>query len=316
MFCSMKQFVAAGVVAFAIAASSVHGADLGARAPGRNPAPIGPACGYSSPITLANNQAAIGYATNHLDYTEFNPSDPNFANPALATGAPVASEKGWLSGVSGTGSAMFNMGSLCNIYVFGRSSYFAGTTQGGGGAVSHSKIWENDFRLGKGFALGTDTVLTPYLGGGLRNWTTSFCQQQPCPGGFHEDHNHGYLGAGLLVQYAPVSRMVLSASGLIGGTISPEVTGGPVPTSTVIIPFRNGLGASPIYKLEGSLDYAFTQQIHGNAGVEYTYFKYGQSSPFVVDAAQDTAIEPNSRTSTVTVRVGLGFAFGALVAGE
>jgi hypothetical protein len=316
MFRSMRQFVLAAVVAFALVASSVYGADLGTRAPGRNPASIGPACGYTSPITLANNQAGIGYATSRLDYTEFNPSDPLFANPALAAGAPVASEKGWLPGVSGTGSAMFSVGSLCNIYVFARSSYFAGTTQGGGGKASDSKIWENDFRLGKGFALGTDTMLTPYLGGGLRNWTTSFCQQLPCPGGFHEDHNHGYLGAGLLVQYAPASRMVLSASGLIGSTISPEVTGGPVPTSTVIIPFRNSLGASPIYKIEGSLDYAFTQQIHGNAGVEYTYFKYGQSSPFVVDAAQDTAIEPNSRTSTVTVRVGLGFAFGALVAGE
>jgi opacity protein-like surface antigen len=97
----------------------------------------------------------------------------------------------------------------------------------------------------------------------------------------------------------------------VGGTIGSELNGHPVPGGTpFIVPFHTALGNSTIYKVEGSADYAFTQNIHANVGVEWTNFKYGQSAPFVADIFGGSAVEPSSRTNIVTVRAGLGFAFG------
>ena len=60
----------------------------------------------------------------------------------------------------------------------------------------------------------------------------------------------------------------------------------------------------------GLLDYAFTQYLHGNVGVEYTNFSYGQSAAFVSNVLGALGSEPRSRTENVTVRAGLGWAFG------
>jgi len=54
----------------------------------------------------------------------------------------------------------------------------------------------------------------------------------------------------------------------------------------------------------GAVDYAFTEHWHGNVGVDYTYFSYGQSA---LNAGG--YLEPNSTTSYLTVSAGLGFAW-------
>ena len=120
----------------------------------------------------------------------------------------------------------------------------------------------------------------------------------------------GYWGVGLLGQISPVSRLVLSLSGLVGHTVGSEINGNAVTGGFPIVPFNASLGNSAIYKVETSADFAFTPTIHGNVGVEYTHFRYGESAPFVFTAGGNTAIEPDGRTSNVTVRVGLGIAFG------
>ena len=258
----------------------------------------------------------MDYAGTHKDYVERNPADPIFTDPNLAVGAPLDSEKGWVHGVSVTASAMFNLGAVCNVYAFARGSYFNGKTDyysyspPGFGAVSNAKIWEGDFRFGKGFDIAPNFMLTPYIGGGVRSWDRDICQGGVCVGqGYHENYSHGYLGAGLLAQYALTQNLVLSGSGLVGSTLSSELKGGPIAGGDPrIIGFQASLGNSVIYKVEGSIDYAFTQNIHGNVGVEYTNFKYGQSGVF--NPGTGPAIEPNSRTETVTVRAGLGWAFG------
>jgi hypothetical protein len=266
-------------------------------------------------ITAANNQISLDYATTSLDYVEYNPSDPVFANPAIPAGAALDSEKNWLPGVTGTGSAMFNVGSVCNVYVFGRASYFSGNTNyweaTGPLGITHSSIWEDDFRVGKGFDLAPNWMLTPYLGGGYRDWVRNLCQGGACfGGGYHEDYSNGYVGAGLMVQFAATPQLVLTGSGLVGSTVGSQLDGGPLTNGLAgIVPFSTSLGNSVMYKIEGSADYAFTQQIHGNVGIEYTNFKYGQSGQFFDGLGP--AIEPNSRTQTITVRAGLGYAFAA-----
>jgi hypothetical protein len=268
----------------------------------------------SNAITAANNQISVDYASQHVDYVEFNPPAP--FNGGQAVGIPIDSEKGWVHGISGTASAMFNLGSICNVYVLGRISYFKGDTDYwqnvGPIGQSGAKIIEGDFRLGKGFNVAPNVMLTPYFGGGLRRWDRDVCASGACQaGGYHEHYEHGYLGGGLLAQISPVSRLVLSLSGLVGRTLDSEINGHAVPGGAAgIIPFHASLGNSTIYKVESSADFAFTSHIHGNVGVEYTNFKYGESAPFVFTAAGGTAVEPDSKTSNVTIRVGLGIAFG------
>ena len=111
-----------------------------------------------------------------------------------------------------------------------------------------------------------------------------------------------------MAQISPASGLVLSLSGLVGRTVDSEINGHAVSGGFPIIPFHASLGNSAIYKVESSADYAFTRTIHGNVGVEYTNFRYGESAPF--PQVGGSAVEPDSRTSTVTVRVGLGIAFG------
>jgi hypothetical protein len=55
----------------------------------------------------------------------------------------------------------------------------------------------------------------------------------------------------------------------------------------------------------GSADYALNSLVHVNAGVDYTHYGYGQSPPQIFGI-----LEPASRTSSLTVRLGLGIAFG------
>jgi len=309
----LTSFRLAGLLLIA-AASAATAADMPVKALPMKAPVVG--CGYS-PITAANNQISVDYAGTHKDYVEYNPSNPPFVAPGLAVGAPLDSEKGWVNGVSVTGSAMFNVGTLCNVYVFARGSYYDGKTDYwqyvGPTGQSYAKIWEGDFRLGKGFDVAPNWMLTPYLGGGLRSWDRDVCQAGPpacVAGGYHENYSHGYIGAGLMAQFAATRQLVFTGSGLIGSTVDPELTGGRTAAGNPLVAnFRTGLGTSVIYKVEGSADYAFTQNLHGNVGVEYTNWKYGQSSPFVADILGGLGVEPRSRTETVTVRAGLGWAF-------
>jgi hypothetical protein len=312
----MKKLAVTGAALLAMMMGTANAADMAVKAPVYKAAPI-VGCGYN-PITLANTQISVDYAGTHKNYAEYNPSDPNYTDPALPVGAVIDTEKGWVNGVSVTGSAMFNLGSICNVYVFARGSYFNGKTDywqplGRLGGQSNAKIGEGDFRVGKGFDLAPNFMLTPYLGGGVRSWDRDLCQGGACFGfGFHENYSHGYAGAGLMLQWAATRQLVLTGSGLVGSTLESQIKGGPLGNGNpTIVNFQAGLGNSVIYKLEASADYAFTQNFHGNVGVEYTNFKYGASQPFVSDILGGTAIEPNSRTETVTVRAGLGWAFGA-----
>jgi hypothetical protein len=295
-----------------LGASPVLAADMAVKA--RPMAPV-VGCGYNA-ITAANNQISVDYAGTNINYTEYNPANPLFTDPRVAVGAPIDTEKGWLHGVSVTGSGMFNLGTVCNVYLFARGSFFDGRTDywevGGPNGQSNAKVWEGDFRVGKGFDLSPNVMLTPYLGGGLRQWDRTLCQAGPCVGGgFLERYSHDYIGAGLLLQYAATSQLVFSGSGLVGGTFDSQLRSSPIAGGDRrILNSQTSLGNSAIYKLEASADYAFTPNLHGNVGVEYTNFSYGESGQFIASTL-GAAIEPRSRTETVTVRAGLGWAFGA-----
>lgn len=250
---------------------------------------VGPATNW---ILNSNNQFTWDVVGSHLDYLE-------------TFGGPLDTEKGTLRGASTSGSFMGDVLGIHNVYAFGQFTYLGDHTRHGeanpvfNGLRTDAQIRDEDFRLGAGLSLGRDIMLTPYLGFGEHYWLRNF----PGPGGYREDYWNQYAGAGLLLQYSPIPRLVLSANGLFGGMIHPKLTtnqngGFPIPNQSF------DLGQANIWKAGANIDYAFTNRIHGNLGVDYTAFTYGQS-PVGIGGF----FEPHSRTEDWVARVGAGYSF-------
>jgi hypothetical protein len=250
-------------------------------------------------IINANNQMAVDFLGTSFGYTEF----ASFAVPGTPSGGKLDTETRWIPGVNASLSVMRNW-FVENFYFNAQVSYSSGDTHytgqnihgGGFGSLTtsdYAHVLDTDFRIGKGFAIQSNVMLTPYLGFGSHYW-----DRGPLP----EDYSNGYVGAGLLTQYAPMSKVVLSAYGLIGGTVGPSIS-----VHAGVNSWSGDLGDSAIYKTGASIDYALIGNIHVNAGLDYVYYQYGQSAQHVL--AGGTFSEPHSTTSNLMAKVGLGYAF-------
>lgn len=309
----MKKVIVASAAVIAMTAGAASAADMAVKAPIVKAQPSG--CAYD--IIRANSQIGVSFVAGNLDYAEFN-QPPAGGGPLpdarFPQGYTLNSEKGWLPGVAVTGSYMSDcMSSISNLYVFARGTYLDGKTDyynytNNVPGKDPAKIWDGDFRLGKGFQIGSNAMLTPYIGAGVHSWERTI---SAVPGGaFIETYRHGYVGAGLLAQLVAAPGFVLSAYGFGGSTFSSEMDFNPT-TSGVAVPHTFRLGDSEILKAGASFDYAFTPNWHVNAGVDYTYFKYGASRQELLPAFG--IFEPPSRTYDLRVSVGVGYSFGAPV---
>jgi hypothetical protein len=291
----MKKLLLGTVAIVGLMASAANAADMPLKAPPIIP----PTCAGNVDIVRADNQIAVDWAAHYLDYLEFTHGAPFVGGLA---GNPFDSEKGWQSsGVDVSGTAMVSLGTACNIYVSAEGSYVTGHTAYWSVPLTNTdgaKFWDGDFRLGMGFNVTSNAMLVPYLGGGVHEWSRDLVG----PGGYHENYYHAYAGGGLLLQIVAAPRLVLSGYGLIGSTIDPYMQtsqNGGFP----IVPMTFTLQQGMLTKAGASADFAFTDHIHANVGVDYTYFNYNESPPPVAGGA----IEPNSRTSELRVKAGLGF---------
>jgi hypothetical protein len=267
------------------AGTSAFGADLYVKAP----------VVMWNDILAANNQWYLDFAATHVDYAE------TFAGVTLDT------EKGWMPGGQTSFTAMRDWLGVQHLYYNGTFTWTHGDITHGeanpvfNGSPTHSDIKDWDFRVGKGFDLAPNVMLTPYVGAGTHWWTREF---PAVPGGYKEQYNHSYAGGGLLLQWAPVSHLVLSAYGTVGGTFDPTLKVNPIPGGFPIPAQTFSLGDSVIVLAGASADYAITKEWHTNIGVDFSHFKYGQSAVGI-----GGFFEPASRTNNVTVKAGFGYSF-------
>jgi hypothetical protein len=303
----MKKLILVECLAlFALGTAAANSADMAVKAP----APVAPGCVVND-IVRANQQVSLDFIDTQVSYGPevINPAPPGFG-PA---GAPLDSEKGWLPGLRVTGSYMGGIWIIpvCNLYVSGSFSWVKGHTDYSASEgpvltnVDGARVYDSDFRLGKGFDVGPNWMITPYLGAGTRSWDRLLIG----PFGYDEDYKHTYAGAGLLLQYTPAPGWVLSANGLVGSTfnanmVSTLTPGGAIPPA-VCPGCMFSLASSATYKAGGSVDYAITEHVHANAGIDYTFFKYGESP--VVPFGAGAFLEPNSKTSDLTLSIGIGY---------
>jgi hypothetical protein len=256
-----------------------------------------PSASPAAAVVASNNQISVDFIDTGFGYTEY----AAIAVPGTPVGAKLDTEGDWTPGVNASLSLMRNW-IVDNAYFNAQLSYSGGSTRyvgetgkgGGYGSVTTNdtaKVFDSDFRIGKGFAVGDNAMLTPYFGVGSHYWRR---------GPFPEHYSNGYAGVGLLGQIAASNQLVFSGYGLVGGTFDSSIS---VATHPGVVGWSAPLGDSATYKLGGAVDYAITSNFHLNAGVDYTNFAYGRS-PFV-----HGNVEPHSTTGNVLLKVGAGYAF-------
>ena len=164
-------------------------------------------------ILISNNQISLDFAATNIDYLEYAPSF--LPNP----GSPLDSEKGWVPGVAITSSLMGDYLGIHNLYLYSRSTFLSGSTNYWSApaftATNSARVWDEDYRLGRGFEMGSNAMLTPFIGAGWNSWN----RDNTLTVG-NEHYSNGYVGAGLLYQFSLAPRMVLSVNGLVGSTLT------------------------------------------------------------------------------------------------
>jgi len=248
-------------------------------------------------IKASNNQLEIQAISTRVDYKETN--DGRFGT---RTGK-LDTENGNVPGFA-LSFSMMNDDWLDNEYFQyqyskndGHTGYTGSHRGGTFGSVttdSSATITDYSLRLGKGFAIDGEFMITPYGELGHHEW------QRGVNTG--ETYTHSWYGAGTLVQYSPFSRLVFTANALAGRTFAADID------VNGSLGFTGSLGNSNLYKAGLSTDYAFTKKFHGNVGVDYTSFKYGGSATHRV-AVGWVAWEPESQTEYTTLKIGVGYAF-------
>ncbi len=256
--------------------------------------------GGGSGIKAANNQIGYQSIASNVDYTEI-------GNGQLGTRTGVLdTEAGPVSGRALYFSAMNDV-LFGNDYVKatydqsnGLTNYIGGALPNGtyGSVVGTSSAILTNYsaRYGRGFEMRGASMLTPYLEFGAHKWDRGI--------NFGEAYTNLYYGVGLLGQYSPGSRWVLSIDALAGRTTQSAIV---VASGPGLIGFSGVLGNSELYKLGVSADYALTPRFHWNVGLDYTVFTYGISATYPSGAS--VAWEPDSQTNYITFRLGLGWGF-------
>ena len=245
--------------------------------------------------TIKNTNNAVGaqFISTNVNYTE------------TSNGVTLDTEKGNVPGFAINVSIMqdwlFGNDYLAASYSQnnGNTNYtgsYIGSSKGYGSVTASDPATLIDYslRYGKGFALGNQWMVTPFVEVGSHQWNRNLNTYQ-------ETYTNGYYGAGLLGQVALTKDIVITANGLIGNTVNSNI-------NISGIGFNGGaLGNSSIYRIGISGDYAFTRSFHGNIGIDYVSFSYGQSAGTKV--GKYVYYEPPSTTQYTTYKVGVSYNF-------
>lgn len=252
----------------------------------------------TSDIKASNNQVGFQIISTNVDYTET-------GNGILGTPTgTLDTEKGPVPGYAVSISAMKDLW-LGNDYVEAEYDNSSGNTEYVGGLIgppptpygsvvgtSGATLTNFSARYGTGFLANDQAMLTPYLELGHHEWDRGV--------NWGELYTHNYYGIGVLGQYTPADRLVLSARAMFGSTFGSNIVVNGV--------FSGALGNSMLFKAGAAADYLFAQNLHGTIGVDYTSFKYGISALYPLGGGI-YAWEPDSKTNYTTVKIGLGYGF-------
>lgn len=258
-----------------------------------------PACAESPDIGAVNNRVLIQVMSTRVDYTEV-------GNGYLGTSTGVLDTE--TGSIMGVGLSLSRMRPGRNIYWQAGVDYSSGSTQYtgsllGGGAfgsytgTSSAALVNYEARLGKGFDVRENFLVTPYLEAGGHRWERGVS--------YGELYTHYYYGLGVMAQYSPAPKLVLSVDGLLGRTVRSHIV---VNSGALMNGFSAPLGNSTLSRIGAAADYAFNPHLRGNLAIEYMKFRYGASAAFPIGGGL-VAWEPDSETRYLVVKAGLAVPF-------
>lgn len=254
-----------------------------------------PAAAADFDIRAADNAVWAAVGGYHMGYSE------RFQDQTLDT------ETGWMpSWAAGASILTIDDGKapLRNLYARIDGSLATGTTAYNGQyqngtpvtSTTDDTVWTVSGRLGRAFAAAPAVMLTPYGELGYRSWNRNLTGT----GGYDETyHNSDFIG-GLMAQYSPVAKVVLTGDAGFGYTFWARMHSTSPSTDY-------SLGGRPTWHVGGQAGYTFTQRWEAITSVNYSEMGYGISS--AVPTALGTYLEPDSHTAETTLRVGLAWHF-------
>ncbi|MDA8231542.1 MAG: hypothetical protein M0006_09405 [Magnetospirillum sp.] len=245
-------------------------------------------------IRSSDNAVFFSVGGSYMDYWETD----------ATTGRTADSERGWLPTVRAGADVLASnqaRGPLRNLYLHVDTSVSTGSTAYKGALLdgtpysgtTNDTIWTTSGRIGRAFALGSQAMLIPFAELGYRRWDRDV--------GYTEIYDNWSMMGGLLAQYSPVAKWVISASAAAGTTFDANMhANGPFNAEF-------NLGDELTWRVGGQVGYAVTRRLEAITSVELTRLGFGSSPAVATD--QGYFYEPNSQTYQTTLMVGLAYHF-------
>jgi hypothetical protein len=246
----------------------------------------------NNPIVVANNEAGIAATGTHMNYLE-----------NLST-SPSDSETGWMPGFAVKYSLMGDyFPAVENLYFSVQYQFSTGNVAYKGGYIGTHKVLYSTTgettnrviaRLGKGFYLSRNMMLTPYFAGGYQGWNRKLSSSEI------ENYKAELAGIGAKFQYALNSRLVFGVDAewlaLLGGSMTPNMANLPdLGVANFDISGEEKVGFNADYRISGPF--------HIYGGVNYTHFNYTGG------LLNGGYFEPSSATNLLGMNLGLAYAF-------
>ena len=248
-------------------------------------------------ILQANNQLSLSVGAHHQDYHEPStfdtiPGDLDSEKGSQFTAGLTAVRQGSLFGIN-------DVYTSASAFVTAGKTHYTGYLLSTWAAKTDSTdnvSGDVELRLGKAFRFGSRSQfqVVPYVQYAYHIWSRTIGTDAA------EVYSHHTLGGGVLGQYAPTRKLVLSANISVSEMLGAQMRKDQYPTFQV----QN----RPVTEVGLGLDYAVTRHLHASANYRFTKFHYGKSANVAGPQGGDW-FEPSSRTTEQVVTVGLGYSF-------
>ncbi len=256
-----------------------------------------PALADTLDIRKADNALTLDAGASYLDYAE------------TQGGSTLDTEKGWLPTVGlSFGMLAFPEAPIANLYLHLEARASLGSTNYNGAlcdqfgdcvpyqSTTNDQIYTGDLQVGRAFALGRFTMLTPFVEFGYRYWSRDLTGT----GGYTEDYSNWDAMGGLLAQVSPAPRWVFSLSGAAGKTFDANMSTNGLTGSNE----NFALGSEVAWRLQAKAGFRLTESVELTSTAEYSSLAYGASP---VDASG--YYEPDSTTHQTTLLIGVAWHF-------
>jgi hypothetical protein len=247
-------------------------------------------------IRGADNTVWLAAGATHIDYAE-----------RADNGLNIDSERGTMPALAGGFSYLDR---YTNVYLamdadgaWGKLRYDGGTLFTGRSVTMDTEVestWSAHYRTGYAFEVGPSVMLIPLVQIGYRQWNRNLSSIQ------WESYHNWTVTGGLLAQYAPLRRLVLSLRGELGESFGGRLKARDEAFPDFLRTLNFDLGNELTWNVEAKAGYMVSSRWEVFTRVAFDRLEYGRSEDEPIPGA---FFEPNSHTDTITTQIGGAYRF-------